>query len=252
MMVGLSACAVVLLVFLIIAVVLLTTRRRLLLAKCRWRRPRRRVDGGSEMNDPEQCLANNDSCRRLLDTAAGTAATAALTAPCNGAEFHLTVVTPDSAAAASDNASPRSSLSSGACSDVRLDRGRQLGDGGSGTCCEDVELICASLKREMLAARSVMWDCQHPCHCQHSTPMMSTALQTPADADVTSVSNHCLGLTSCRHHRAAALGPATGERTVPRCHVATPHCFRSRPIGSVMASTGDKSARRPRSCCSCA
>jgi len=235
--VGLSLCAVVLLVLLILAAVLIATRRRLLTSKCRWRRGRRRVDGGSDRHGAEPTLASDETCKRLLDPAAVTPASTAVTAPCGGVEFYLKVGKPDSPR---DNPSP-SSASSGD-SDVGLEH-RQLGDGST---CYDRDLVCATLKRDILATTTTgaALDCEL-CRCDERSSSTFHALP-PTNVDQSCMSNHRCSWTSCRHNRCAGIGPVAGDRTIPRCRVAAP-CTRSRIAGSGMAST----ARRPRSWCSC-
>ena len=239
--VGFSLSAAVLLVLVILVVALITTQRHLLATKCRWRRGRRRVDGSSDRHDPEQTLSTDETCKRLLDPAAVTPATASVTTPCGGVEFYLKVVSPDSAG---DNLSP-SSVSSGD-SDVKLEH-RQMGDGST---CFDDDLVCATLKREILAATTgAAWDCEL-CHCERpsSTYHAAAAALPSMNVDESSMSNHRCSWTTCRDRRSAGTGPAAGDRTIPPCHVAAPPCVRSRLTGSCMAST---SVRRPRSWCSC-
>ena len=238
--VGFSLCAAVLLVLVILAVALIIVRRRLWATKCRWRRGRRRIDGGSDGNDREQSRAADETCKRLLDSAGLTPVTTAVVAPCGGVKFYLKVVTPDSAG---DNLSP-SSLSSGD-GEAKLEH-RQLGDGSTGY---DRDLVCATLKREILAAKTgSAWDCEL-CHCQRS---LSTCYATanelsPINYDESSMSNHRCSWTD---RRSAGIGPAAGDRTIPRCRVATP-CVRSGHAGIGLASTADISVGRPRSWCSC-
>jgi len=237
--VGFSLCAVVLLVLLILAIALVAAQRRLLATKCRWRRGRRRGDGGSDGHGLEQSVVIDETCKRLLDPATVTPASSAVTAPCGGLEFYLKVVTPDSAG---DRLSP-SPVSSGD-GDVR-----QLGDGST---CYDGDLLCATLKRKALAATTgaalgcELCQCERPPSTSHGTA--SGLLST--NVDESSMSNHRCSWTSCRERRSAATGPAASDRTIPRCRVAAP-CIRSRRTGSEMTSTVGTSARRPQSWCSC-
>jgi len=242
--VGFSLCTVVLLVLLILAVALVTTQRHLLATKCRWRRGRRRVDGGSDRSDQDQSVITDETCKRLLDPTAIAPASNAVTTACGGVEFYLKVVTPDSAA---DNLSP-SSASSGD-SEAKSER-RQLGDGST---CYDRDLVCTTLKREILAATTgAAWNCGL-CNCDRSSPSHAgTTALPPTKVDESSTSNHRCSWSSCCDRRFAGVVPTAIDRTIPRCRVAAP-CIRSCFAGSGtgMASTSRTLAQRPRSWCSC-
>jgi len=233
--VGFSLCAVVLLVLLMLAVALVATRRHLLTTKCRWRRGRRRIDGSDHRSDPEQSISSDETCKRLLDPTAITPANSAITTACGGVEFYLKVVTPDSAG---DNLSP-SSVSS--CDSEAKSEHRQLGDGST---CYNRDLVCATLKREILEATTgTAWNCEL-CQCDRSSSTAHTrdrpTERPPMMADKSAALNRGCGCTSYRDRRSAGIGPTAIDRTIPRCHVAAP-CMRSRLAGN----------SRPRSWCSC-
>ena len=231
---------------------LVTTQRRLLATKCRWRRGRRRVDGG-DRSDRDQSVTADETCKRLLDPTTITPATTAVTSTCGGVEFYLKVVTPDSTG---DNPSP-SSVSS-VDSEAQSEH-RQLGDGST---CYDRDLVCTTLRREILAATTgAAWNCEL-CRCDRRSSSTSHArttappppppTTTTTKLDESPTSNRRCGWTSCGDRcRYAGTGPTAIDRTIPRCRVAAPPCIRSCLTGNSMASTGETSARRPRSWCSC-
>jgi len=208
---------------------------------------------------PKQFSAVNVCSTRsrayYLDPTTVTPSTRPVTTTCaGGIEFYLAVVTPDSAAG--DCLSPSSASSdavdSGELVAIRSER-REVGDGSTTTCYDDVDLVTyATLRRDDVLTGSA-WNCERCTQCDRRPSSDAGTLPTSIVHDQSS--NHRCSWTSCSRDR-RIIGATPIDKTVPRCCAVAP-CIRSRCTESdvthdAAASTSGSSsaARRPRSWCS--